>query len=114
MRVARSRQTMAYAESQRCRFSPLDKARMTLWTALELLDEVPRCASLALAAIIQAILGCEWCGEVVLWFGSVVPQSLLATTKFSSIPVGKVSTPGQAQSAQIPNEEMPHARMSSA
>jgi lysozyme family protein len=44
MRVARARQTTDYAAVQRGRFSQLRIAKMTIWDALELLDEVSRCA----------------------------------------------------------------------
>lgn len=43
MRVGRARQTMDYAASQRCRFSRLQIATLTVWQALDLFNEL-RCA----------------------------------------------------------------------
>jgi hypothetical protein len=45
VRVARARQTMDYASTQRCHFSSLQIASLSIWEALDLLAELPRCAT---------------------------------------------------------------------
>jgi hypothetical protein len=46
IRVARSRQTVAFASRQREHFATLNITRCTIWEAVKFLDEIPRCARL--------------------------------------------------------------------
>lgn len=59
VRVARARQTMDYASSQRCHFSQLAIASLSIWEALDMLTELPRCVHSSMEAI------CRSCSLVI-------------------------------------------------